>query len=138
MLRFLFVSCRFFAFYGAFPGVFPFNNKKTVLFQRTQKDNRDDAPFLSAHATVLFGFYSTCIIPRNRGFVKEKAGFLQKFYFSRRPAEPALPARKACGTLAGGLKDIFQHQFIVGKTFHEIAREKVDVIEFGEIENMRF
>lgn len=69
---------------------------------------------------------------------RKKRGFCKNFIFRGAPAEPALPARKACGTLAGVLKDIFQHQFIVGEAFHEIAREKVDVIEFGKIENMRF
>ena len=35
-------------------------------------------------------------------------------------------------------KNIFQREFIVGETFHKIARKKVDVIEFRKIENVRF
>lgn len=35
-------------------------------------------------------------------------------------------------------KNIFQNEFVVRETFHEIAWKKIHVIEFREIEDMRF
>lgn len=87
-------------------------------------------------------FYSVFTVfvlyPEIGDLSRKKRGFCKNFIFrGASPNRLCLPGKPA-GTLAGGLKDIFQYQFIVGEAFHEIAREKVDVIEFGKIENMRF
>lgn len=87
-------------------------------------------------------FYSVFTVfvlyPEIGDLSRKKRGFCKNFIFrGASPNRLCLPGKPA-GTLAGALKDIFQYQFIVGEAFHEIAREKVDVIEFGKIENMRF
>lgn len=87
-------------------------------------------------------FYSVFTVlvlyPEIGDLSRKKRGFCKNFIFRGAPPNRLCLPGKPAGTLAGGLKDIFQHQFIVGEAFHEIAREKVDVIEFGEIKNMRF